>query len=139
MNAAIEIKTMVSSATLFKAMVDGDISEYRDQCVFAMWMLRLDWVDLCLWAPDLPNPLLVIRINRDENEIQALEDDLIAFDKLVGEYEAKLRKRMAQPATDATPPWTDTYQSASSAATLTPSNVPAPKTTAPADVLAPSF
>ena len=37
------------------------------------------------------------------------------------------------------PPWTDTYQPASSAATLTPSNVPAPKTTAPADVLAPSF
>lgn len=37
------------------------------------------------------------------------------------------------------PPWTDTYLPASSAATLTPSNVPAPKTTAPADVLAPSF
>ena len=37
------------------------------------------------------------------------------------------------------PPWTDTYQPASSAATLTPSNVPAPKTTAPADVLAPTF
>lgn len=95
MTAAIEIKTMVSSQTLFKAMVDGDISEYRDQCLFAMWMLRLDWVDLCLWAPDLPNPLLVIRINRDENEIQALEDDLIAFDKLVSEYEAKLRSRLA--------------------------------------------
>lgn len=47
----LEIKTMVSSAVLFKAMVDGDISEYRAQCVGAMWLLSLDWCDLCLWAP----------------------------------------------------------------------------------------
>ena len=97
MSAAIEIKTMVSSATLFKAMVDGDISEYRDQCVFAMWLLRLEWVDLCLWAPDLPSPLHIVRINRDEAEIQRMEDDMLAFDKLVSQYEAKLRARMGQP------------------------------------------
>lgn len=103
--AALEVKTMVSSPTLFKAMVEGDISEYRDQCVFALWMLRLQWVDLCLWAPDLPNALKVIRITRDEAEIQRLEDDMVAFDKLVCQYEASLRKAMntdpaaAQPAT----------------------------------------
>ena len=94
MSAAIEIKTMVSSATLFKAMVDGDISEYRDQCVFAMWLLCLDWVDLCLWAPDLPNPLHIVRINRDEAEIQRMEDDMLAFDRLVTQYETKLRAKL---------------------------------------------
>lgn len=136
MSAAIEVKTMVSSQTLFKAMVDGDISEYRDQCVFAMWMLRLDWVDLCLWAPDLPNPLLVIRINRDEDEIQRLEDDMLAFDKLVSEYEAKLRKRLALPAGTfgpaddlAAPPWTEP---------AAPAAAPARITTKAADVL-PTF
>ena len=129
--AAIEVKTMVSSATLFKAMVDGDISDYRDQCVFALWVLRLQWIDLCLWAPDLPNPLLVIRINRDEDEIQRLEDDMLAFDKLVGQHEAALRKALKLPsaATAAAPPWEAT----------TPPATLAPKTTAPAVLASADF
>ena len=128
--AAIEVKTMVSSATLFKAMVDGDISEYRDQCVFALWMLRLQWVDLCLWAPDLPNPLKVIRITRDEAEIQRLEDDMVAFDRLVCQYEASLRKAMGtEPA--AAPPW-------EAPAAPTPAASPAP-TVAPGAIPAPAF
>ena len=132
--AAIEVKTMVSSATLFKAMVDGDISEYRDQCVFALWVLRLQWVDLCLWAPDLPNPLKVIRINRDEAEIQRLEDDMVAFDRLVCQYEASLRKAMnTEPAT--TPPWEPT---AAPAKAPTPAAPPAP-TVAPGAIPAPAF
>ena len=129
--AAIEVKTMVSSATLFKAMVDGDISEYRDQCVFALWVLRLQWVDLCLWAPDLPNPLKVIRINRDEAEIQRLEDDMVAFDRLVRQYEASLREAMnTEPAT--TSPWEPaatpakaTTPAASLAPTVAPGAIPA--------------
>ncbi len=131
--AAIEIKTMVSSATLFKAMVDGDISEYRDQCLFAMWLLRLQWVDLCLWAPDLPNPLHVIRIERKEDEIQALEDDMVAFERLVCQYEAKLRARMGMARE--TPPW----DTASAVPAPTPTAPAAPaRTTAPAS-LVPSF
>lgn len=136
--AAIEVKTMVSSQTLFKAMVDGDISEYRDQCLFALWMLRLKWIDLCLWAPDLPNPLHVIRIERNEAEIQALEDDLIAFDKLVSQYESKLRAKLAPAAADpasSAPPWTDTYLPA------TPVSVCAApaKATAPDELATPDF
>ena len=123
--AAIEVKTMVSSATLFKAMVEGDISEYRDQCVFALWMLRLQWVDLCLWAPDLPNPLKVIRITRDEAEIQRLEDDMVAFDRLVCQYEASLRKAMGTEPT-AAPPWEAPTPAASPAPTVAPGAIPAP-------------
>ena len=87
--AALEIKTMVSSSTLFDAMVDGDISPYRDQCLFGLWMLTPDWIDLCLWCPDL-QALKVIRIERDEEELQALEDDLMAFEALVCGYETAL-------------------------------------------------
>lgn len=97
---AVEIKTMVSSATLFKALVDEDISEYRDQCVGAMWLLGLEWVDLCLWAPDLKT-LHVIRIERDDNEIDALERDLLAFDRLVEQLRAKLRRRLHPEVIDA--------------------------------------
>lgn len=97
-----ECKTMVSSATLFTAMVDGDINEYMDQCSGAMWLLGRDWVDLSLWCPDLQK-LHTIRINRDDESIQRLEDDLMAFARLVDQYEAKLTAFLA-PAGVA-PPW----------------------------------
>lgn len=95
-----ECKTMVSSATLFKAMVDEDISEYRDQCIGEMWLLRRQWVDLTLWCPDL-KVLHVIRIERDDNEIDALERDLLDFDRLVEQLRAKLRRRLHPEVIDA--------------------------------------
>lgn len=129
-NAAIEIKTMVSSATLFKAVVDGDVSEYRDQCLFALWMLGLDWIDLCLWSPDLPNPLHIVRIERDEDEIQKLEDDLMAFEALVASYERRLRAVIAtEDPVDATP--------AAPTESSPPWNTPAP--TSPAELPANLF
>lgn len=102
---ALEIKTMVSSATLFKAVVDGDISEFRDQCIFALWMLVLPWIDLGLWCPDLQT-LHIVRIHRDEEEIEALEQDLLAFDRLVCEKEQQLRRAIGRASTAAEPaPW----------------------------------
>lgn len=91
----IEIKTMVSSDTLFKAVVEKDISEYIDQINGAMWLLGRKWCDLVLWAPDLEPigaQLTVIRVNRDDNAINALESDLIAFANMVRENESKLRR-----------------------------------------------
>lgn len=91
----IEIKTMVSSGTLFRAVVEGDHSDYIDQINGALWLLGRKWCDLVLWAPDLPQGrLTIVRINRDDNAIQALEDDLIAFEKLVSQYENALMARI---------------------------------------------
>lgn len=107
----LEVKTLVSSKTLFKAVVGGDISEYIDQCNGAMWLFGRKWVDLCLWAPDLPGEkLFVRRIERDDNVIEALEGDLMAFKRLVDEYETALRKLIGQPKAapqkaDDAPPW----------------------------------
>lgn len=131
--AAIEIKTMVSSATLFKAVVDGDISEYRDQCLFALWLLSLDWIDLVLWAPDLPKPLHIVRINRDENELQRFEDDMVRFERLVSEFEAKLRTAMdGGDSTEPAPslPWEDLP--GQPAAPVAAAEPPATRPTAPA-------
>lgn len=92
----LEIKTMVSSDTLFKAMVDGDISEYIDQINGYLWLLGRKWVDLVLWAPDLADigmQMTVIRVERDEAAIEALESDLMGFLRLVKEHEAKLRAK----------------------------------------------
>lgn len=97
-DGVLEVKTMVSSDTLFTAVADGDISAYIDQCNGYLWLLGRQWVDLCLWAPDLESLGLhctIRRIHRDEAAIEALESDLMAFAKLVKEYEAKLKARAA--------------------------------------------
>lgn len=124
----VEIKTMVSSVTLFTAVVDGDISEYIDQCVFALWLLRRQWCDLILWAPDMAAiglDLTVIRITRDEAQIDALEADMLAFERRVTGYQAALRaKAEGAPIADEPAPW-----DVSSPAPVTS---PAPRTTAPA-------
>lgn len=90
-----ECKTMVSSATLFSAVVDGDISEYIDQCEGELWLLGRKWVDLHLHVADLPHLSKVIRINRDDNRINALEADLIAFERMVSGFEARLKPAAA--------------------------------------------
>lgn len=95
----VEIKTMVSSDTLFKAVVEADHSEYIDQINGAMWLLGRKWCDLILWAPDLPeHKLTVVRINRNDDDIDSLVQDLVKFDRLVSEYEAKLRKTIGATA-----------------------------------------
>ena len=89
-DGVLEIKTMVSSDTLFTAVADGNVSAYMDQCLGYLWLLARKWVDLVLWVPDLQH-MTIIRINRDEDAIEALEADLMAFAGLVKEHEDKLR------------------------------------------------
>ena len=89
----VEIKTMVSSETLFTAVAGGDISAYVDQCNGAMWLLGRKWVDLVLWTPDLAGigrELTIHTITRDDDKINELEADLLAFMKLVDQYAAML-------------------------------------------------
>lgn len=94
-DGVLEIKTMVSSDTLFTAMADGDISAYLDQCNGYLWLLGRKWVDLCLWAPDMEAlglQMVIRRIERDEEAIEKLEADLMAFAMTVRMYESALRK-----------------------------------------------
>lgn len=94
-DGVLEVKTMVSSDTLFTAVADGDISAYIDQCHGYLWMLGRQWVDLVLFAPDLEPlglHLTIRRIERDEAAIEALQADLLAFAAMVKENEDKLRR-----------------------------------------------
>ena len=89
-DGVLEIKTMVSSDTLFTAVADGDISAYMDQCNGYLLFLGRKWVDLVLWVPDL-DFMKIIRIERDEIAIEALESDLMEFSRMVSKYEGALR------------------------------------------------
>jgi len=97
-DGVLEIKTMVSSDTLFTAVAEGDLSAYRDQCLGYLWLLGRKWVDLVLWVPDLQH-IAIHRFERDENAIEALEADLVDFARLVSKYEAQLRAAL-HPAVD---------------------------------------
>lgn len=90
-----ECKAMVSSDTLFTAVVDGDISDYIDQCNGNMWLLGRQWIDLHLWVYDMPEMSQIIRIQRDDDVINELEKDLWQFAMLVEEFERKLRLKAA--------------------------------------------
>lgn len=126
-DGAIEIKTLVGSNSLFGAMVDGDISEYRDQCLMLMWLLNRRWVDLVLWAPDL-QMLRVERVERVEAEIEAFVADMLAFDQTVEALRLKLRAVREQ--------WTvagaEMPIEAEVAPNPAPAPEPAPKTETPA-------
>lgn len=89
-DGVLEIKTMVSSDTLFTALVDGDLSAYMDQCLGYLWLLGRQWVDLVLWVPDMQR-LHIHRITRNEEEIEKLEADLMTFAALVRKNELALR------------------------------------------------
>lgn len=110
----IEIKTIVSSNVLFDAFVSGDITDYMDQVDMNTWAWHLDWIDLCLWAPDLPVDtegmsqadalmaairarLCVIRIHRNHARIDKLLVDLMAADRTVEALASELRDRLADP------------------------------------------
>ena len=93
-DGVLEIKTMVSSDTLFTAEADGDVSAYMDQCLGYLWLLGRQWFDLVIWTPDLQH-MVIHRINRDEDAIEALEADLMAFARLVTQYENTLRTAIA--------------------------------------------
>ena len=93
-DGVLEIKTMVSSDTLFTAVADGDLSAYMDQCLGYLWLLGRQWVDLVLWAPDL-DLMVIHRIHRNEGAIEKLESDLMAFARMVKQYETTLRDAIA--------------------------------------------
>ncbi len=94
-DGVLEVKTMVASETLFTAVANSDISAYIDQCNGYLWLLGRQWVDLVLWVPDLGH-MVIKRIHRDEEAIEALEVDMLQFASLVSQYEQALRKAVAQ-------------------------------------------
>ena len=89
-----ECKTIVSSDLLFKAVIGGNVSEWIDQCLFNMWLLTADAVELYLHVWDLPELSRIVVIERDEAEIEAIEADMVDFEAMVAGNEALLRRAL---------------------------------------------
>lgn len=86
----LEVKTLFSPERIMTVVGNGDMSDFIDQCMFGLWLTGRQWIDLVVWVPSLEH-LSIKRIDRDEDAIEALEADLMAFAKLVTQYETTLR------------------------------------------------
>lgn len=91
----VEIKSLFSADRMLQIVAEGDLGDFIDQCMFGLWLTGRKWIDLVIWCPALESiglKLTIRRIHRDENEIEALEADLMAFAKTVREAESKFLK-----------------------------------------------
>lgn len=89
----LEVKTLLSAEVILRVVGARDLSEYMDQCLGGLWLTGRQWIDLVLWAPALEpigRALTIHRITRNEEVIQKLEDDLMAFAGLVKKSELLL-------------------------------------------------
>ena len=90
----LEVKTLFSPERIMTIVGNGDVSDFIDQCMFGLWLTGRQWIDLVVWVPSLEH-MAVKRITRDEDRIEALESDLMAFARLVTQYETTLRAALA--------------------------------------------
>lgn len=90
----LEVKTLFSPERIVNIVGNGDTSDFEDQCMFGLWLTGRQWIDLVVWVPSLEH-MVIKRITRDEDAIEALEADLMAFARLVTQYETTLRAALA--------------------------------------------
>lgn len=94
----VEIKTILSAETALKVCGHSDLSAYVDQCIGGLWLTGRKWIDLVIWCPALEpigKHITIHRINRDEDAITALEEDLMSFLVMVDTAETIFRKEAA--------------------------------------------
>jgi len=64
-------------------------AEYIDQIQGGMWITGRKWCDFimyCPWLESVGKELFIQRVERDDNYIEALEQDLLAFNALIEKY-----------------------------------------------------
>lgn len=94
----LEVKTILSGDVALRVCGHQDLSGYMDQCLGGLWLTGRKWIDLVIWCPALEpidKHLTIHRIERDEEKIAALEQDLMSFLLMVDANEKILRMRTA--------------------------------------------
>ncbi len=94
----IEIKCLASAIGVLAMWRDGDLADYMHQVQGGMWLAGRKWADFVMYAPQLATvnkQLFRRRIARDDNFIDAMVVQLLAFAKTVDNNEAILRMKEA--------------------------------------------
>jgi hypothetical protein len=93
-----EYKCFLAPEKLRSFHIDNDASEIMDQVQGCMWITGRKFWHVGMYCPALESvgrQLWWKEFQRDDNYIEALEDDLWQFKLLVDQYEAKLREKAA--------------------------------------------
>ncbi|UWX68862.1 lambda exonuclease family protein [Burkholderia gladioli] len=93
-----EYKCFVAPDKLRPILLDGDAKDVMEQAQGCMWLSRANWWHVGLYCPafaSVGRQFTLIEVKRDEAFIEAMEADLIKFERLVTEYETRLRQRAA--------------------------------------------
>lgn len=93
-----EYKCLVASTSLRPVWIEDDISEYMDQVQGCLWLTGRKWWHFAVYCPLLRpvgKQLYLRRFERDDNYIEALEQDLVRFERLVSGYQSQLLKKAA--------------------------------------------
>ena len=84
-----EYKAFFDGTKVRGILFDQSSDDVIDQVQGGLWISGREWCDFCLYYPDLESvglDLIVNRIHRDEDYIDALTADLLEFDRLVESY-----------------------------------------------------
>lgn len=95
----IEIKCPASQTRVAHMWASGDVSEYIPQVEWQLWVTGRSWCDVCIYDPRLSHcgmELLVVRHQMTDEARQRLDLMVPEFLALVGDVEAKLRKRVSK-------------------------------------------
>lgn len=99
-----EYKCLASAKKLRKVIIGQDISDYMDQIQGCLAISGRQWWHFGLYCPALKPIGLefqMVEVQRDDDYIDALWSDLMAFTKYVDEYEAQLRALGAEAVAEA--------------------------------------
>lgn len=90
-----EYKCLVSAERLRAVLLDNALDDFTDQVQGCLWLTGRKWWHLCFYCPSL-EPLgldfVMHQVQRDDNYIEALEADLLEFNRLVESYQQQLKK-----------------------------------------------
>lgn len=89
-----EYKCFIAPEKLRSIIIGGDLSDVMDQIQGCMWITGREWWHFCLYCPALEaagKSLIMKHVKRDDDYINALQDDLVEFEKLVTQNEFVLR------------------------------------------------
>jgi hypothetical protein len=90
-----EYKCLVSPEGLRDVLLNDDIGEFIDQVQGCMWITGRKWWHFALYCPALEpvgKELFWRHVARDDNYIEAMEVDLMAFARLVDDYKDRLQQ-----------------------------------------------
>ena len=90
----IEIKCLSSAIKIINLLETLDVSEFIHQIQGGMWITGRAWLDFVLYVPELESvgkDLLIKRIERDDDFIETMEEQLMQFSKRVDSHIEVLR------------------------------------------------